>query len=179
MDAFTHAWIKTGREEGGYSDNAHDSGGPTMYGITQAVARAHGYLEEMRALPRERAREIAKSQYWDLMRLDDIARLSVPIAEELFDSGLNVGAALAGQWLQRCLNAATGGTDLIADGLIGALTVDALRSFLGQRKRPGEVVMLRALNGLQSAHYTALAGRREKDSAFWFGWQLNRVRIDL
>jgi hypothetical protein len=37
--------------EGGYSDNAADSGGQTKYGITEEVARAHGYTGAMKDLP--------------------------------------------------------------------------------------------------------------------------------
>lgn len=180
MQAFLEAWLATGREEGGFANNPKDSGGPTNFGISERVARANGYTGDMLSLPRELARAIAKAQYWDLLRLDEIAALSVPIAKELFDSGFLCGQATVAQWLQRCLNVGNRGTrdyqDIRADGLIGALTVDALGFFL-KRSRDSERVLLNALNGLQSAHFTTLAERREKDEEFWFGWQLNRVRI--
>ncbi len=181
MDAFLSAWLDTGRAEGGYVNDPRDSGGPTNHGITEQVARAHGYRGHMRDLPSDTAREIAKAQYWDSMRLDDVARLSVPIAKELFDTGFNAGQGTAVRFLQRCLNVANRQAhdypDVTVDGLMGRLSVASLSAFLNVRKRSGELWMLRALNGLQAAYYIELAERREKDEAFVFGWILNRVRI--
>jgi hypothetical protein len=37
--------------EGGYVAQPADKGGPTRYGISRAVARAHGYAGDMAALP--------------------------------------------------------------------------------------------------------------------------------
>jgi lysozyme family protein len=180
-DSFLSAWFKTGREEGGYVFNPSDSGGETNHGITARIARAHGYIGPMRALPVEKARQIAKEQYWDIMRLDEVAALSIDIAEEMFDTGFNAGQETAVKFLQRCLNVANRGAtffpDMNVDGLMGRVTINSLRLFLELRGDNGELVMLRALNGLQAAYYTDLAERREKDEEFWFGWLLNRVQI--
>ena len=179
--AFLTAWAKTGRDEGGYVNNPADSGGETNHGITIAVARAHGWAGLMRDLPQERAREIAKDQYWDCMRLDDVAPLSAPIAAEIFDTGFLCGQATAVRFLQRVLNVGNRRQrdypDILADGLMGRMSVAALRALLTIRGRDGEIVILRALNSLQGGYLTELAERREKDEEFWFGWLLNRVRI--
>lgn len=179
MNAFQSAWTKTGRAEGGYVDNPKDSGGPTNHGITEQVARAHGFVGHMRDLPKSRADEIAKAQYWDIMKLDHVAQLSAPIAEEMFDSGFLCGQATVVTWLQRLLNVANRQQrdypDISADGLMGMISIASLRAYLNRRGRDGEVVLYNALNGLQSAYLTGLAERREKDEEFWFGWQLNRV----
>lgn len=181
MDHFLTAWSATGRAEGGYVNNPKDSGGPTNHGITEQVARAHGYTGDMRDLPKDRATEIAKEQYWNIMRLDDVAALSPAIAKEMFDTGILCGQARVVTWLQRCLNVGNRQQfdypDIQADGLMGRLSIAALRAFLAKRGNAGETALLNALNGLQSAHFTTLAERREKDEEFWFGWQLNRVRI--
>lgn len=181
MNAFEAAWSETGRAEGGYVNNLNDSGGATNHGITEQVARAHGFKGDMRDLSKERATQIAKAQYWDVMRLDDVAALSEPIAREMFDAGFLSGAATAVAWLQRCLNVGNRQQfdypDILADGLMGALSIAALKAFLNKRGRDGETALLNALNGLQSAHFTTLAERRAKDESFWFGWQLNRVHF--
>lgn len=179
MNAFERAWSKTGRAEGGYVDNPKDSGGPTNHGITEQIARAHGYQGHMRDLPKDRAMEIAKDQYWDIMRLDEVAALSPPIAQEMFDCGFLCGQATVVIWLQRVLNVANRQAldypDIAVDGNMGKLSIASLRAYLKKRGPSGEVVLYNALNGLQSAYLTGLAERREKDEEFWFGWQLNRV----
>lgn len=180
-DAFTESWLATGREEGGYSDNPNDAGGKTMFGITEQVARAHGYKGDMKDLPLDVARSVAKAQYWDLMRLDDIASLSRPIAKEMFDTGFNAGQATVVKFLQRLLNVANRAErdypDILADGLMGKLSVASLAAFLKKRGAQGETVMLRGLNCLQGAYYVDITERREANESFIFGWLANRIEI--
>src|SRR3954462_9938676 len=72
--------------EGGYVDHPADKGGPTCFGITEAVARAHGYAGPMRRLPRGEAAAISRPLYWPRPRFDEIAKRSAAIAAELFDT---------------------------------------------------------------------------------------------
>lgn len=182
MSGFDSVFTTTLALEGGFVDDPRDSGGATRYGITERVARANGYAGPMRELPIAEARRIAKAQYWDTLRLDDVDRLSPAIAKELFDTGYNMGIVAAGRMLQRSLNVlnrqGADYGDLVADGVLGPMSIAALRAYLAKRGPAGAAVLLRALNALQGAAYIELAERRAKDEAFVYGWLKNRVEIE-
>lgn len=168
--------------EGGYSDDPMDSGGKTKYGITEAVARAYGYLGEMRDLQLPVAKAIYRERYWDYLRLDEVADLSPAVAAELFDTAVNTGPAMAGAYLQKALNVFnqqdTLYADIVVDGAIGKMTIAALKAYFRTHARFGkdaEIVLLRALNAQQGAFYIDLATSRPKDERFAFGWLRNRV----
>jgi lysozyme family protein len=166
--------------EGAYASHPADRGGPTKYGITEAVARAHGYSGAMRDLPRDEAAAIYKRLYWLRPRFDQVAKKSRAIAAELFDTGVNMGPAVAATFLQRALSALNRDRsdypDLVPDGRIGPATLAALDSFFELRGRDGgETVLLRALDALQGERYIRLAERRPANEAFLYGWLANRV----
>ena len=166
--------------EGGYVANPSDKGGPTRYGITETVARANGYDGSMRELPREEAAAIYRRLYWLRPKFDEVAERSVRLAGELFDTGVNMGPAVAVTFLQRALTAlnrnATDYPDLVPDGRVGAHTLGALDTFLTLRGRnSGETVLLRALEALQGERYLRLAERRPANEAFLYGWLANRI----
>lgn len=166
--------------EGGYADSSADKGGPTCFGITEAVARANGYFGPMRQLPRSEAAEIYRRLYWLRPRLDEVASRSARIASELFDTGVNMGPAVAVTFLQRALTAlnrnACDYADLTPDGRIGDKTLAALDMFLKTRGiGSGETVLLRALEALQGERYLRLAERRPANEAFLYGWLANRI----
>lgn len=166
--------------EGGYVNHPADRGGPTKFGITEAVARAHGYTGAMRDLPREEAAAIYKRLYWLRPRLDQVAKRSPAVAAELFDSGVNMGPAVAVTFLQRALSALNRHgrdyADLVPDGRVGSATLNALDTFLELRGRAGgELVLLRALDALQGERYIRLAERRPANEAFLYGWLANRI----
>lgn len=166
--------------EGGYVNDAADSGGETMFGITAAVARKYGYTGAMNQMPRKIAFDIYSSQYWDALRLDSVEQRSSLLAEELADTAVNIGAVRAGEFLQRCLNVLNNCgkdyPDLKIDGQVGAKTIENLYKFLEKRGAQGATILLRALNSLQGAFYIELCEKREKDEKFLAGWLLNRVK---
>lgn len=167
-------------KEGGYVNNPADKGGPTNWGITQAVARAHGYTGDMKDLTRSQALNILESDYWVGPRFDQVSQVNNAIAVELTDTGVNMGPSVAAKFLQRSLNVFNNQgklyADIVADGQIGPRTITALRSFLSARGRDGEKVMLKALNSLQGARYIELAESRVANETFAYGW-FERVEI--
>ncbi|WP_447880543.1 glycoside hydrolase family 108 protein [Serratia fonticola] len=168
-------------KEGGYVNNPADKGGATRWGITEVVARAHGYSGDMRQLPRETALAILTADYWTGPRFDLIADVSPVIAAEICDTGVNMGPSVPAKWLQRWLSAMNNGgqlyPDLIPDGQIGPRTVSALKSFLLARGKEGEVVLLKALNCSQASRYLELAEQRPANEAFLYGWVKERVAL--
>ncbi|MFP5329682.1 MAG: glycoside hydrolase family 108 protein [Alphaproteobacteria bacterium] len=166
--------------EGGFVNHPNDRGGATKYGITEAVARAHGYSGAMRSLPRAEAAAIYKRLYWHRPRFDQVAKRSPAVAAELFDTGVNMGPAVAATFLQRALSALnrerSDYADLVPDGRIGPATLSALDRFFELRGKPGgEEVLLRALDALQGERYIRLAERRPANEAFLYGWLANRM----
>lgn len=166
--------------EGGYVNHPADRGGPTCFGITEAVARAHGYRGAMADLPLDEAAAIYRRLYWLRPRFDEVAKRVPRIAAELFDTGANMGPAVAATFLQRALTALNRNgrdyPDLVPDGRIGPRALAALDGFLEARgKRGGETVLLRALEALQGERYLRLAERRPANEAFLYGWLANRI----
>lgn len=165
--------------EGGYVDHPADRGGPTMFGITEAVARANGYKGETRRMPRTVAAGIYRRLYWTRPGFDHVARHAPTLAAELFDTGVNMGPKIATGFLQRALNALNRGgrdyADIPVDGLIGPATLQALTGFLRTRGSGGERVLLKAVEALQGERYLHLAETRPANEAFLYGWLANRI----
>lgn len=165
--------------EGGYANHPADRGGPTNWGITEAVARRQGYAGEMRTLPRCDAAAIYKRLYWLKPRYDAVAGHAPALAAELFDTGVNMGTGAATGFLQRALNAlnreGADYPDLAIDRQIGPATITALHAFLKKRGAGGESILLKAVEALQGAQYITIAEARPSQEAFVYGWLANRV----
>ncbi|CAE6814316.1 hypothetical protein R69746_05763 [Paraburkholderia aspalathi] len=165
--------------EGGYSNNALDAGGETMWGITVAVARASGYAGAMRDMPRSTAVQIYRSRYWLQPKFDLVDVLSPALADRLFDIGVNAGQATGVRFLQRALNVLNQNQraypDISVDGGIGAMTIAALKTFLAARGADGHRVLLGIVSAQQSVYYIECAEKRVENETFEYGWQLNRA----
>ena len=144
-----------------------------------ASARAQGYRGEMAALPRAEAVAIYHRLYWLKPGFALVAERAAAVAAELFDTGVNMGPAVAAGFLQRALNALNRGAsdypDLVPDGRIGPATLAALDAFLRHRGAGGATVLVKAMEALQGERYIALAERRPSQEAFLYGWLANRI----
>jgi lysozyme family protein len=103
------------QHEGTYSNNPADPGGETMYGITARVARANGYQGEMKNLPLSEAKRIARAEYWDAVRADELPEA---VRFDVFDGAYNSSPGQSIKWLQSALGA-------IPDGKLGPATLAA------------------------------------------------------
>lgn len=167
--------------EGRFSDHPNDRGGPTMWGITERVARANGYHGSMRTLPRTEAKRIYLKRYVLEPGFDVIAGIDERLGEELVDTGVNMGPGVPARWLQEWLNALNNQgklyPDIKEDADAGPGTVGALKALIRARGEAGIVALLRGLNCSQGARYKDLARARVQNEAFVFGWLRTRVGL--
>lgn len=102
--------------EGGYSNHPDDPGAETMWGITARVARQAGYVGRMIDLPRDTAATIARNQYWDAVRAEE---LPLGVRFDVFDTAYNSGVNTSIRMLQRAAAVSD-------DGVFGPRTMAAV-----------------------------------------------------
>lgn len=177
------------RVEGhGYTNHPSDRGGPTKYGITLATLRAWRNnpivdAYQVQILTEAEARQIYYNQYVVRPGFVRVLGISDLIGVKLIDAGVNTGPQRAAMWLQTSLNAFNRSfrsppdyPELVPDGRIGPMTLDAMTKFFAFRgKLRAERVLLRAMNSLQGVHYLNLGARDPKQEDFMLGWFDNRV----
>lgn len=167
--------------EGGYVNDPADPGGATNHGVTERVARQHGYTGAMRELPREcrvdgeicaesiyRRDYIERPGYLPLVEIDPV------VAEEVIDTAVNMGPARPSRYFQRALNA-TCNSRLTVDGRIGPRTLLVWRQCRGNLGPAACVAMLDRMDAQQSAEYDRLVRVNPRLSRFRRGWQNHRI----
>lgn len=162
--------------EGGYVNNPKDPGGATNHGITQTVARQHGYAGDMKDFSEVQAKEVYRQDYIVKPGYEPFLTISPAVAQKLVDSGVNVGTGRSSRWLQTALNALNRNgqdyPDVRVDGNIGPSTVDAYQALI---KRRGSVkacqLVIKLLDAQQGAHYLSLTNLE----SFMPGWTDNRL----
>lgn len=168
--------------EGGYVNRATDRGGPTRYGITEAVARKNGYQGDMRDLPIELAATIYSKRYWSGPGFEQIAYLDPDTACYLFDWGVNSGPATPIKNLQSYLNVMNGRGRLYPDmgdpdGVLGSVTMGTLNKYLAVRGANAWRNLRADVNAGRLVFCRNIAERSESQEEYVYGWY-NRI-LDL
>lgn len=166
--------------EGGYVDNPKDPGGKTNHGVTEVVARQHGYEGHMRDLSKEQATDIYTTDYIVKPGYLPLVELSPALGEEIVDSGVNAGTGRSSRWFQTALNMLNrNGHDypnIVVDGAVGPASIrayESLRRVRGNKKACQLVIKL--MDAQQAQHYMNLRNGDEKFSTFMVGWVDTRV----
>ena len=172
MADFQIACKKVLEDEGIFSDDANDRGGKTKYGITENVAKKHGYTTEMKDLPLDFAIEIYRLDYWNPLRLNFVNDQS--LAEILFQFGVNCGIGTACKSLQRALNLLNRNNiswiEAILDGIMGSQTLGIVNKLSKEDLKYTCGIVL----GLQFERYVSIIERDSSQEDFTRGW-VNRI----
>lgn len=190
MANFLMAFEKTMGHEGGYSLDPDDAGGETYRGVSRRyhpewegwkviddVKSNPDFPRILDSLPQlqDAIRAFYQRYYWDINSLS--AFESQAIAEEMFDTGVNMGRNRAAKFLQESLNYLNRNgrsyDDLVVDGVIGPATLKALSFILYHNE---EMLLLKILNVLQGSFYLDYMRRKPSQEKYMRGW-FNRVNL--
>lgn len=146
MSNFERALPVILQHEGGFVDNIHDPGGATNYGISLRYLQARGDLDgdgfadgdidrdgdvdadDIVAMDEANAAQFYKTGFWYPGKYGLISDQA--LSTKAFDLGVNMGIKQGAKCLQRALKAA--GNDVVDDGAIGPLTIEAINVSNGQ-----------------------------------------------
>lgn len=196
MANFDSAFAITAAHEGGYSDDPVDVGGETYRGISRRFNPSwqgwkiiddlkddHGagrqFRSQMADHPElnEMVKHFYKSQYWDRFWGDNIP--DQQIAEELFDTGVNMGVSRGVTFLQESINLLNRNqqnySDIVEDGVFGPSTLGALETCLASENNDSAYIM-KIMNVLQGMHYIDYMKSKPSQEKYARGW-LKRVSI--
>lgn len=170
-------------EGGAFTNDPADAGGATRWGITQRTLAGYlghpATLADVQDLTRAEAIAIYRTDYVTAPGFEKLVDMSMSVALEVIDTGVNMGVGTAARYLQRCLNVLDDAPTLVADGDCGPRTVAALTDYLRRRGAEGESVLVAALNALQGADYIRLAETKAFDRKWIYGWLKQRVLQNL
>ena len=167
--SFDSAFEKTVGLEGGYGADPRDRGNwtgrrigvgelrGTKYGISAA---AYPDLD-IRNLTLNHAKDIYLLDYWLPISLNKVQ--SEALADEIFDTGVNMGLSAAVKIAQRALNFLGIGV-YQEDGIIGPLTLAGINLWA----KKDEEALFKALNGFQFMRYVEIVNN--SDHTFARGW---------
>jgi len=161
---FEYAFAYTLVNEGGYTNDPNDPGGPTNFGITQhdyAVFKGRSVsAAEVKAMTLADAKTIYRTKYWNTLSLDYINDRA--IATCMFDEGVNFGISIAAKFAQQICKVS-------ADGHIGPISIAAINGSTEQ-------VFIPAFVDLCKARYKSLLWK-PSNWTFYKGWMARANRL--
>lgn len=167
--------------EGGYVNDPADPGGATNFGVTERVARQHGYRGDMQDLKRDCevedeicAESIYFTDYIENPGFLPILEADSVVAEELIDTAVNMGPARPSRWFQHSVNLVCS-TTLEIDGKVGERTQ---RAWKDCRETIGPFACVAVINRMdtyQEAEYDRLVRINPRLGKFRRGWQNHRI----
>lgn len=183
MANFMIAFDKTSIAEGGYANNPRDTGGETYRGISRnnepkwkgwpiidsikkkVGTRAAAINKEAatNSTLQNHVKSLYKEKYWNGLNLDLIQ--DQQMANELYDTGVNMGTGRAGLFFQRVLNVCSSAS-LTLDGKIGPKTIAAFNS-LSQSDR---YMAWKLFNCLQGEKYISICENNPSQKIFIRSW---------
>lgn len=163
MDRFERIFDYLLKVEGGYSNDEHDKGGKTKYGIIEEEARDFGYKGDMQDLTKDFAKNIYLKKYYLGNKLDKIVndKVALSICDWTVNSGRN-GIKNA----QIAINQLTN-SNLDVDGIIGNKTLEALNAADSDK-------FLEVYHNLQRIYYRSKVEADNTQEKFFLGW-MNRI----
>ena len=149
--------------EGGWSDHPDDTGGRTMWGVTEGTlerARENmdGLPEDVADLTQDQARRLYRRLYWEDANCD---LLPWPVSYALMDAAVQHGTHRARKWLQR-------GLGVHVDGIVGPQTRAAIEDVRDWWRPASRMLLWRA------KFYIRIL-RRPSQASFAAGWA-NRMQ---
>lgn len=191
MANFKEAFDITMGNEGGYTNDKTDAGGETYRGISRKYFpnwRGWQTIDSMKAQPNfprnlkqifdvlaVHVKSFYKINFWDKFWGNII--MYQDVANEMFDTGVNMSITRAVLFLQQSLNFLNRNqklfADLIEDGYIGKNTIHALESLPSKDIK----ILLKMMNVLQARHYMEYMKKSPEQEKYARGW-FERVEIN-
>ncbi len=164
--AFTDALAFTLKWEGGYSNNIHDAGGATNFGVTHTVYDTYRHskhlpFQNVKNITPEEVNDIYYNSYWKQAKCE---AMTPKIAMTVFDFAVNSGVGRAVKKLQTAIGAEP-------DGDFGAHSMQLLQNKIAQSSK---VSLASHYLQLRIDFLTSVAQANPKNKTFLKGW-LNRV----
>lgn len=151
--------------EGGFSDDAEDSGGATNWGITHTdLAQYLGHsvsTDDVRNMSKTLAQNVYLALYWNPMDLNLV--LDQNVATAIFDCGVNRGISKGIKYAQQIAGVSQ-------DGHMGPITLAAINEMPRDQ-------FINSFHSLVVDGYNAIVYSRPSQRVFLKGWLARADRL--